>query len=153
MALCLGTSLIEKKKFDAKDQMKRHLKWYQEGYMSVIDHCFDIGNTTRKALEEFVSNEQSNPFTGSTHPRSRQWILMRLCPVPIFFRDDIEMAGNFSAESSKTTHAAEEAVEACRVYGRMIAAAVNGLIKPEDFKSKGNRNILQLLFEDMFQKR
>ena len=150
MALCLGTSLIEKKKFDAKDQMKRYLKWYQEGYMSVIDHCFDIGNTTRKALEEFVSNEQSNPFTGSTRPRSAgNGSLMRLCPVPIFFRDDIEMAGNFSAESSKTTHAAEEAVEACRVYGRMIAAAVNELIKPEDFKSKGNRNILQLLFEDM----
>jgi ADP-ribosyl-[dinitrogen reductase] hydrolase len=150
MALCLGTSLIKQEKFDAKDQMERYAKWYKEGYMSVIDHCFDIGNTTRKALEEFDSNDRSDPFMGSTHPRSAgNGSLMRLCPVPIFFRDDIELAGNFSAESSKTTHAAEETVEACRVYGRMIAAAVNELINPEDFKSKNSRNILQLLFQDI----
>lgn len=150
MALCLGASLIEQKKFDARDQIERYWRWYQEGYMSVLDHCFDIGITTREALEKFNSSNDKDPFVGSTHPRSAgNGSLMRLCPVPIFYRDDIEMAGEFSAESSKTTHATQEAVESCRVYGRMIAAAVNGLIEADDFKSKNSRNILQLLFKDI----
>ena len=32
MALCLGQSLVEKRIFDAKDQMDRYCRWWQEGY-------------------------------------------------------------------------------------------------------------------------
>ena len=46
MALCLAESLIEKKGFDARDQMERYLKWYRTGYLSSTGECFDIGRTT-----------------------------------------------------------------------------------------------------------
>src|SRR5262245_18003938 len=45
MALCLATSLIEKKGFDPNDQMDRYRRWYKEGYLSSTGKCFDIGNT------------------------------------------------------------------------------------------------------------
>src|SRR5512138_180427 len=32
MALCLAESLVERQKFDAKDQMERYVRWYDEGY-------------------------------------------------------------------------------------------------------------------------
>ena len=34
MALCLAASLIERKGFDARDQMERYVRWRNEGYMS-----------------------------------------------------------------------------------------------------------------------
>lgn len=68
MALCLGYSLAEQGEFDAADQMQRYLKWMQDGYMSSNGVCFDIGNTVRSALHNFVQTQ--NPFSGSTNPMS-----------------------------------------------------------------------------------
>ncbi len=42
MALCLAESLIECEDFDPKDQMKRYLKWYRQGYLSSNGRCFYI---------------------------------------------------------------------------------------------------------------
>ena len=53
MALCLAESLVECNGFDATDQMNRYLKWYLNGYLSSTGKCFDIGGTTRQALEHF----------------------------------------------------------------------------------------------------
>lgn len=36
LALCLIDSLIHKQGFDPIDQLSRYLRWYQEGYLSVI---------------------------------------------------------------------------------------------------------------------
>ena len=47
MALCLAESLIEKRGFDAKDQMDRYCSWYERGHLSSAGRCFDIGNTVR----------------------------------------------------------------------------------------------------------
>jgi ADP-ribosyl-[dinitrogen reductase] hydrolase len=51
MALCLAESLIECKGFNAHDQMKRYVRWYRQGHLSSTGRCFDIGNTTRTALQ------------------------------------------------------------------------------------------------------
>jgi ADP-ribosyl-[dinitrogen reductase] hydrolase len=58
MALCLAESLIEKKGFDPVDQLERYVRWYREGHLSVNGRCFDIGNTTRDALELFEETHQ-----------------------------------------------------------------------------------------------
>src|SRR3569833_2630282 len=51
MALCLATSLVERGRFDADDQMRRYLKWWDEGYLSSTGRCFDIGAAGRAASE------------------------------------------------------------------------------------------------------
>ena len=51
MTLCLAQSLVEKEgRFDALDQVKKYVKWWDAGYMSATGSCFDIGNATRRAL-------------------------------------------------------------------------------------------------------
>jgi len=57
--------------------------------------------------------------------------LMRLAPVAMAFCDDPDAAGQFSSDSSRTTHPAVECVEACGTYGRLIAAAVGGASRTE----------------------
>jgi ADP-ribosyl-[dinitrogen reductase] hydrolase len=125
MALCLAASLAECGGFNPGDQMTRYVRWYREGYMSATGTCFDIGNATRDALSRF--ERRGDPFAGSTDPYAAgNGCLMRLAPVPMAFFGDIDQAGDYSAESARTTHGALECVEASCLFGRMLHRALAG---------------------------
>lgn len=125
MALCLAESLIEKQGFDARDQMERYVRWYRDGHLSSTGHCFDIGNATSAALHRFESTGE--PFSGSTNPRSAgNGSIMRLAPIPMFFHSDIQQAMEFAGESSRTTHAAPECVDACKLFALLLVNALDG---------------------------
>jgi len=130
MALCLAGSLIEQKGFDPTDQMKRYVRWYREGYLSSTGRCFDIGDTVRRALQRF--EKTGDPYSGSTHPRSAgNGSIMRLVPVPLAYASQPLRAIERAAESSRTTHGARAAVDACRYFGGLLVGAVNGASKEE----------------------
>ena len=130
MALCIAASLTETGAYDPRDQLARFVRWYRDGYLSSTGRCFDIGNQTRAALEEFeATGEPYREAIGGMS--SGNGSLMRLAPVAMAFCDDPDAAGRFSADSSRTTHPAVECVEACGVYGRLIAAAVGGASRTE----------------------
>ena len=130
MALCLAESLVEKNSFDPRDQMERYLRWWKEGHLSHSGNCFDIGNTTRKALSQFEITQ--DPFSGSSDSfAAGNGSIMRLAPVPMFYSREPELAIMKSAESSRTTHGANEAIDACKYLGAIIAGALNGATKDE----------------------
>lgn len=130
MALCLAASLVEKRAFDPIDQLERYVLWYKEGYMSSTGTCFDIGITTRVALEKF--QETREPYCGSTNAdRSGNGSIMRLAPVPLFFADDPATAVRMSGMSSRTTHGSALAVDACRYLGLLISGIALGRDKEE----------------------
>jgi len=124
MALCLAESLIQCQGFNLVDQLTRYCRWYRDGYFSCKDSCFDIGNTTRTALHAFELAGQpdapTDPYTAGNGS------LMRLAPVPLFYTRQIEDAIYFSAQSSITTHAAPNAIDACRYYASLIVGAIDG---------------------------
>jgi ADP-ribosyl-[dinitrogen reductase] hydrolase len=125
MALCLAESLLENDAFDAKDQIDRYVRWWKEGYLSSTGRCFDIGTTVSDALRRY--EQTGDPYSGSTHHRSAgNGSIMRLAPVPMFYRSDLDEVIQYSAESSKTTHGTKEAVDACKLFGVMIALALGG---------------------------
>ena len=128
MALCLAASLVECDGFDAADQMRRYVRWWREGYMSSTGSCFSIGNTVRAALSRF--EQHGDPYAGSTDPRSAgNGSLMRLAPVPMFFAADAGEAVAMAADSSRTTHGAREAVDACRYFAGLLVGALRGVDK------------------------
>jgi len=130
MALCLATSLLERNGFDPRDQMNRYCRWLESGYLSSTGSCFDVGRTVALALDRF--RETGEPFAGSDDPRSAgNGSIMRLAPIPLFFFPDLEAIDTHAATSSRTTHAAEECVDACRLLGRIIGRAVLGRTKEE----------------------
>ena len=99
-----------------------------EGYMSSTGTCFDIGNTIADALYRF--DRTGDPWAGSIDPFSAgNGSLMRLAPVPMRFASDAALAIERSADSSRTTHAAEEAVDACRYFAGLLVGALNGVTK------------------------
>jgi ADP-ribosyl-[dinitrogen reductase] hydrolase len=130
MALCLAESLIECHGFDPKDQMNRYCRWWRDGYLSSNGRCFDIGITVSGALRKYETT--SNPFAGSTDPFSAgNGSLMRLAPIPMAYRSNMDLAIHFAAESSRTTHGAPAAIDACKFYATLILAVLDGSSKDE----------------------
>ncbi|CAF2673344.1 unnamed protein product [Rotaria sp. Silwood2] len=151
MALCLASSLITQKYFNPYDQMVRYKWWYKHGYLSSNGRCFDIGNATRDALEEF--NNRQNQLKNHLNSHSESQVdelsfdiiqqvgfdvncsgpgvagngaLMRLAPVPLFFYRTPSLAVELSGESARLTHGDDVAVDACRYYAALIIAAIYG---------------------------
>jgi ADP-ribosyl-[dinitrogen reductase] hydrolase len=84
--------------------------------MSSTGKCFDIGRTVLETLGRFETT--GDPNSGPTRKNSAgNGSLMRLAPVPMFYAPDLEVAMFFSGESSRTTHGATEAVDACCLFG------------------------------------
>jgi ADP-ribosylglycohydrolase len=154
MALCLANSLVARRDYVPYDQLVRYKWWYQEGYMSSTGSCFDIGAATRHSIQEFerrqkiFAEEYGIPFEqldflsdpellGKFNVNCSQegvagnGALMRLAPVPLFFYRDPIYAVKCSGHSGEITHGDEKAYDACRYYGALIVAAVNGASKED----------------------
>lgn len=130
MALCLAESLLEKRGMDPVDQLQRYTRWWRDGHWSCTGRCFDIGNATREALATFQLT--GNPFCGSTDPRKAgNGSIMRLAPVPLYFAAEPSRAISAAADSSRTTHAAPNAIQACRYLAGLIVGAIGGATKDE----------------------
>lgn len=128
MALCLASSLVERGEFDPQDQMDRYCRWANTGYLSSTGRCFDIGNTVASALRRY--RRDGNPYAGSTDPNTAgNGCIMRLAPVAMYYYPDVDAAERFAAESSRTTHGANECIDACRLFARVICRALSGCSK------------------------
>ncbi len=130
MALCLATSLVEQDGFDPADQMSRYCRWADHGYLSSTGTCFDIGTTTVRSLRRY--QRDGNPYAGSPDPAlAGNGCIMRLAPIPMYFCPHLEAVERFAADSSRTTHGAEECVDACRLFARIVCRALLGRSKDE----------------------
>ena len=136
MALALADSLAASEALDCRDVMDRFVGWRNHGDYSCTGRCVDIGATTSQALDRYL--QTGDPIAGSTDPRSAgNGSLMRLAPVALRFWDDRPHLVSTAAEQSRTTHAAGEAVDACRAYAgvarrRYCRPAARGHCSPRD---------------------
>ena len=122
MALCLAQSLIEKKEFNAFDQMEKYVDWMDNGYMSCAGKCFDIGTTVYDALRDYL--DSGNPFSGQTDVMtSGNGCIMRLAPIPIFYHRNIQEAIHYAGESSRTTHGSILCIESSKLLCDIILKA------------------------------
>ena len=130
MAMCLAESLVETGTFDPLDQMTRYVRWWRKGHWSSTGRCFDIGRTVSAALRRFEAT--GDPMAGTEDPTDAgNGSLMRLAPVPLRYARRPTDAIRFAAESSRTTHATAEAVDACRYFAGLIVGAMQGRDKHE----------------------
>lgn len=139
MALCLAESLLESDGFDRHDQLQRYVRWWREGHLSSTGECFDIGNTTAHALHDFQQHGRLQANTDAPD-MAGNGSLMRLAPVVLWNWPDRNAAVAHAAESSLTTHAAAEAVDACRLLSVVLCNALDG--KPEPALLDGAANCL-----------
>lgn len=125
MALCLADSLIACDGLNERDLMERFCRWYQAGENSCTGGCFDIGTTTRNALEQF--RRTGNPIAGATDARTAgNGSIMRLAPVVLRYWNDDTRLRDASRRQSYTTHGAQEAVDGCEALASFLASLIGG---------------------------
>jgi ADP-ribosyl-[dinitrogen reductase] hydrolase len=130
LALCLADSLLESGGFDPWDQLARYVRWWRTGYRSSTGGFFDIGTTTSSALARH--ERTGEPWCGAEHSRrAGNGSIMRLAPVPMRYATTPARAIELAADSSRTTHGARVAVDACRYLGGLLIGALNGAPKDE----------------------
>ena len=128
MALCLGHSLVACGGFDAHDQMRRYCDWLDNGYMSSIGNCFDVGMTVSSALRRF--QKTGNPYAGARAAwTSGNGSIMRLAPIAIAFQRHPAQAIAQAIESSKTTHAAPLCLDSCGLLAAILVALLHSADK------------------------
>ena len=130
MALCLAESLLACRGFDPVHQMSLYRRWMREGYLSSTGICFDIGKATREAIERHERTGEG--YCGSDSPFSAgNGSLMRLAPIALYYAADPVAAIHYAGESSRVTHAAQECIDACKLFAAYLVAALQGQTKEE----------------------
>lgn len=130
MALCLANSLIEKNGFDPVDQIKKYKQWLNTGYCSSTGTAIGVGNTILRALA--CHRSENGPYSiiqvGNSDGNGS---LMRLAPIPLYFKNSPEQAIENAKLSSKITHSSDLCADACKYYTGLIIGALNGVSKEE----------------------
>lgn len=123
MALCLAESVIEHG-WNPRDQMKRYINWWQQGYNSVTGECFDIGGATRKALGWF-NKTKGREFVKDTQAAGNG-VLMRLGAIPMILHGQPTAVLASCAEQSKMTHPSSQSIECSMLMGAIIDKILSG---------------------------
>ncbi len=122
MAVALADSLVKRGGFDPADLMDRFLRWMDHGEYSPTGRCFDIGITTRQALDRY--RRTGEPFSGPTaEDTAGNGSLMRLAPAVLHAFPDPAVCQDLAAEQGRTTHGASQAVESCRFFADLLSRA------------------------------
>ncbi len=127
LALCLGESLVETNGFDPADQMRRYEGFYDRKEGWPCELALAPGNTLGAALKNFKYTDE--PFLGSTHSLAAgNGGLMRLLPAVLAAHPDTELVRLRARESTRTTHGAQECLEA----NELLALILHQLLLVKD---------------------
>lgn len=123
-------SMLECEKLDFDDIMNRFCQWFYENKYCPHGVCFDIGNTTRNAIEKYKSGYSATLCGGRGIRDNGNGSLMRILPVAFVehTEDDIN-------DLSSLTHAHGISLMSCRLYIQIAENLMAGMSK-EDACSK-----------------
>jgi ADP-ribosyl-[dinitrogen reductase] hydrolase len=125
MALCLAESLLAADELDQTDLMVRLQGWLARGENTVPGKCFDIGATTRAAIERFAADGVATAGIQAA-TSAGNGSLVRLAPLAIFSAASAERAAVLAVKQSRTTHAAQTCLDACQLFSAQLVDALNG---------------------------
>ena len=132
-ALCIGESLLYKGEFYPPDVMDKFWCWVEFGYMSSTGKMFDIGETTSDALCYYrkTGNSLAGLVVSADNKKSGNGSIMRLAPIPLFFKDGPHPASwmDNSVISSTITHGSYNCIGSCVLLSRLIIGALNQMPK------------------------
>ena len=132
LALALAHSIANG--WDMNDQVDRYVDWWRNGAYSVNGKCFDIGNTTIRALDNFerLGNAQ---ISGDSSPNAcGNGSVMRLAPIPILYDHegiDNNNLARLAALSSMTTHGNLKCTSGCAFLATLLRGLINGCTREE----------------------
>ena len=122
MALAITQAYLDDGSFNPTLIGTNFVDWYRNGAFSHTGTCFDIGYTTRKALDRIdLKLNGTSPYQGDTDPQSSgNGGIMRLSPCVVANHTNLEAAISDSVNQSRITHASLE----CILYAELLAKVI-----------------------------
>ena len=144
MTIAAMDSIIQKKKIDYDDIMKRFYSWYTNAYYTATDEVFDIGNGTISALLSYYGNKTSAVESGGKDERNNgNGSLMRMLPIVYYLHyaniSDLDKTKIINDYSS-LTHGHEISKLGCRIYYDFMEELLNGKSINESFDNLQNKD-------------
>lgn len=137
MALCVADSLLAHDgAFHPRDLRRRFALWLGLGYNNAFGrdearrehwgplHSIGCGGIVGEAHEEFKAKPCDYTHKGTLRS-SGNGTIMRLAPVPILCRHDVDAAMELAWCQSKTTHQGDEAADCARLLAFLCATAIS----------------------------
>lgn len=110
-ALCNGLNY--------NDMAQNFVKWYQQGYWGAHDELFDIGGTTRRALDAFIADPHKAEACGEFAESSNgNGSLMRILPLIFYLQTEPDVQKRYEVvkKVSSITHMHLRSVLACFIF-------------------------------------
>lgn len=132
MGLCIADSLLVRRGYDGSDIRRRFWNWWYNGYNNAFrfdnfrtnKHSVGLGGNIKKSLDAIDSHHNIPPVFNNNSNDSGNGSIMRLCPIPIAYRRNINDAVKYADLSSKTTHCGILASECCKLMSFIIVKAI-----------------------------
>jgi len=131
MMLATMESLAEG--LDYEDMMVRFYRWFNFGDYTAAGKCFDIGNTTRKALLAFAKGKPALECGRDGENDNGNGSLMRILPLAFYLQyiPDEEERMQIIHNCASLTHAHKRGHIACSIYIFICMALFAGKEKKE----------------------
>ena len=151
MALATMESIGRLKQIDLEDIMNNFVEWLENDEFTANNHCFDVGNTTATAIENYLNGAPVSQCGLTEAGSNGNGSLMRIVPMALYcYSVDGAELSEQSMDAihsvSALTHAHARSQMACGIYcliaaqlldGKPIAQAVaDGLIRAEKFYAR-----------------
>lgn len=114
-------SIKYKQKISYSDLMDRFFRWYFEEEYTCRGHVFDVGGTTRKAIERFMRGKKALECGSTEEMESGNGSLMRILPLAFIPCTDEQIAN-----VSSLTHAHEIPIKYCVEYVKIARKLISG---------------------------
>ena len=138
MGLCLADTLLTCGHVDCFDLRKRFVMWWYLGYNNAFRHddvsrkndlrlgrSVGLGGQISYSLHKFIES-QKEEFIDGADDMSGNGSIMRLCPLPIFYRDaPLDLLVSEAMKQSFSTHSGVHSAECAAVLSFVIVAAIN----------------------------
>lgn len=137
MGLCMADTLLTHGHIDCLDLRKRFVMWWYLGYNNCFKHdqrtrdnkihfgrSVGLGGQISYSLKAFIDNPKEL-YPRGDESMSGNGSIMRLCPLPIFYRDsDTEFLVAEAMKQSFTTHSGTQSAECAALLSYIIVEAI-----------------------------
>lgn len=132
LSLCLAESILEG--LDLNQLAQKIIAWKNEGYMTPHGNMFDIGGTTRAAIEK-MENGITPELCGFSHENDNgNGSLMRILPLLVLTKDlTLEERFELTRKISSLTHSHIRSVLACHYYLEFAKKILEGKTPKESY--------------------
>jgi ADP-ribosylglycohydrolase len=135
LLLCTVESLINHE-FDLHDMGQRFVRWYREGYWTPWGEVFDIGGTTRRAINRLERGVEPEMAGDSDEGSNGNGSLMRILPIALRFADSRpDELLSYAHRASSLTHRHPRSLIACGFYCLMVAQLLKGSTPLDAYRS------------------